>query len=110
LGDFIELFETAAFSVDSQEVLGVITWGFVVKDDSTSPIILLFATGNDASLKPSTTFTDLIQRANGPPNSKGLDGQVMTYARFDPNTGKIASQITAPNTTKVNCGGVSALP
>ncbi len=96
-GDFVDTFEVAAFCIETQQVLGVITWGFKVPEGKKDPIVLLNATAGDVSLTASAAFKGLIAQANTRPEMK--------HAQID---GK--PKITAPNTKKYDVGGTSALP
>ncbi len=88
-------FEIAVFSVDSQEILGVIQWGFKVPGDKDGKTELLGATMADVSLGASAEFKKVIEKANTMPELK--------HAQLD---GK--PKITKPNAKKF--GGTSALP
>ena len=86
----IARFETAAFCIDSQEVLAVLTWGFKVPANKGDPIELFGGFAKDFSLEASGEFKKLIQKANGVASMK--------------------HKVTAPNRSKIDCGGTSALP
>jgi hypothetical protein len=74
--------------------------------DAFAPIKLLDATKADFSLSASKEFKNLIGVANQ--GKTGVKG-IMTYAHFDKNTGVIASGMTAPDTSKINCHGTPAI-
>ncbi len=93
--DIIHTFETAVFAIDSQEVLGVIKWGYRIPSDKTTNVELLYAKTTDVSLKASDQFKKLIQKANTLPEIK--------YAQLNGE-----AKVTKPNAKKF--GGTSALP
>jgi hypothetical protein len=105
-GVFRAQYEMAAFSVDTQQILGVITWGFQVPDNAKGPIALLNANVADYSLNASATYKGLIAQANGDAKKdpKGING-VMEHAQLD---GK--PKVSKPITDKMDLKGTSALP
>jgi hypothetical protein len=104
-GVFIATYETVAFCVDTQQVLGAITWGYEVPNNQTAPVVILNATKADFSLNASADFKGLIKQANGGALDPNGINNVMTNAQID---GK--PKITAPDTSKMNLKGTSALP
>jgi hypothetical protein len=101
-GEVIFQFETAAFCIDSQEVLGVISWGMKVPDNNKDPIQLLGATATDFSASFSADSKALIAKANAVGAEKDLP---MFHAQLDGSP-----KITKPQTDKIKLGGTSALP
>jgi hypothetical protein len=105
----IAKFETVAFCVESQEVLGDIKWGYEIPMEKYAPTKILDGTEKQFSSSASGMFKDLIGKANGTPQqTNGVEG-AMTFAHFDKNTGKIAPKITLPDRSKYNCNGTPAI-
>lgn len=99
LGVFINTFEMAVFCVDSQEVLGVIKWGYKVPANETDPLEILFADEKDFSLSLSDAAKKTIAKAN-----QIGKNDLMKHAQLDGSP-----LISKPN-GKLKCGGTSALP
>jgi RHS repeat-associated protein len=89
-GDVIVRMETAALSVDSWEVLGVITWGFRIKDQANSPIEILNGGIMDFGLSATDSFKALVRQAN--------------------LSNEIKIKVQQPDRSVINLGGTSALP
>jgi RHS repeat-associated protein len=94
-GDAIKRFETAVFAIDTQEVLGVITWGFRIEDKKNSGVELLNGTKADVTLAPSEAFKKVVEKAN--------TMAALKHAQLDGS-----AKITKP--TAQATGGTSALP
>jgi hypothetical protein len=109
-GPGVAKFETAVFSIDSQEILGDITWGFTVPDNGQDPIVLINGKWNkdpklsDYQLSASGDFKKVIALANkvGVGDDK-RNKLPMTHAQLDGSP-----RITKPNAKSF--GGTSALP
>jgi len=82
-------FETAAFAIDSQEVLGVLKWGYKIPADDDEPIELLGATRDDFSVFVSRTFQNIVETAN--------------------ESGLLRHTIRRPDRSTINVSGTSAL-
>jgi hypothetical protein len=95
-GDVIVWFETAAFCIETQEVLGVLKWGYKIPDSKDGEIELLGGTKKDFSLKASPEFKGLIEKANTVPK--------IAHAQLNG-----AAKITEPVKDGA-VGGTSALP
>ncbi len=102
-GVFVNTFETAAFCIDNQEVLGVLKWGYRIPANADDPIVLLFGDKADFSKSFSDATKKTIAKANDV--SKGLKADdLMKHCQLDGS-----KFITKPN-NKVKCAGTSALP
>jgi hypothetical protein len=100
------LLEMAAFCVDTQQILGVVTWGYQVPDNAKDPTVILNSFVADYSLNASATYKGLIEKANGDQTNdpKGLGG-VMAHAKLDGSP-----KVSKPITDKMDLKGTSALP
>lgn len=104
-------FETAAFCIDSQEVLGVLSWGVETPDNNSAPMVILNAEKQNANnqsdfgLSASPDFKALVAQANkvGVSNDDQKRPLVMNHAQPDggPKISKPLQKLL---------GGTSALP
>jgi hypothetical protein len=88
LGGAVVTFETAAFCIDSQEVLGVLTWGYNVPADPAvgppAPLQLLNGQDGDFGTAASAHFKALIAKANAIYDPADPDkASAMEYAQLN---------------------------
>jgi hypothetical protein len=104
-GIYKETYETAAFCIDTQQILGVITWGDEIPDNAKDPTVIKYSTAGDFSLNASKDFKALVAKANGDDKKdpKGVNG-VMEHAQLDGSP-----KVSKPKTDKMDLKGTSAL-
>jgi hypothetical protein len=97
------ILETAVFCIDSQEVLGALTWGFKVPANQNDAIEITGGRKNDAQRFVDGFFQDLIQKANQRGKGDAKNPLPMQHAQL-----KGEPFITKPKQNLV--GGSSAVP
>ena len=88
--------ESAVFTIDTQEVLGSIYWGFVVPFAKQNPTTLFGGTPDDFSAFVTQEFKWAVWMANMHPNMTFKITRPLSILGFSPNGGTSADTSTPP--------------